>query len=143
MKTPSLAEMFKRLVRAESQSRAAKTVELFGWLILLESPVLLLAPNWGMALLHMPTLVEQAENAFRLIGLLIGGLGMLYVIAGRLNATGFVFGSLLDRPLVPPVMLVLWYLGIVPGALAMIFAIQDGGSFLWTLSAWRADRRAE
>ena len=55
---------------------------------------------------------------------------------------GFVFASLLDRPLVPPTMLVLWLAGIIPGTLALAFALIDGSSFLWTLSAWRAEARA-
>jgi hypothetical protein len=71
---------------------------------------------------------------------LVSGLGMLYVVGGRLNAVGFMFGSLLDRPLVPPLMLVLWWLGILPGPLALIFSIQDFGSFLWTLFTWKAER---
>ena len=86
-------------------------------------------------------LAEQAANYFRLVALLIGGLGMLYIVSGRLNAEGFVFASLLDRPLVPLVMAVLWYLEIIPGPLALLFAIQDFGSFLWTLTAWRAEHR--
>jgi hypothetical protein len=53
-----------------------------------------------------------------------------------------VFASLLDRPLVPPTMLVLWLAGIIPGTLALAFAFDDGSSFLWTLSAWRAEARA-
>jgi hypothetical protein len=68
---------------------------------------------------------------------------MLYVVSGRLNAEGFVFASLLDRPLVPGIMAVLWWLGFVPGPLALAFSIQDFASFLWTLSAWRrAEREA-
>ena len=50
-------------------------------------------------------------------------------------------GRRLDRPLVPIAMAVLWYLNIIPGSLALIFAIQDFGSFLWTLSTWRSESR--
>jgi hypothetical protein len=64
---------------------------------------------------------------------------MLYIVSGRLNAEGFVFASMLDRPLVPFAMAILWYLEIVPGPLALIFSIQDFGSFLWTLFTWRAE----
>lgn len=64
---------------------------------------------------------------------------MLYVISGRLDAEGFVFASLLDRPLVPPLMGVLWFSGIIPGPLALAFSIQDFGSFLWTYVAWRSE----
>ena len=114
---------------------------MFGWLIFVESVILMLAPHFAAELLHLPALVPQGANYLRLVALLVGGVGMLYIVSGRLNAEGFVFASLLDRPLVPPVMAVLWYLGIIPGPLALLFAVQDFGSFLWTLSAWRAESR--
>lgn len=139
--TPTFREMFGRLLRADGQGRPAKTVEQFGWLVLVEGGALLLAPHFVAALLHLPPLVEQGANYFRLVGLLAGGVGMLYVVSGRLNAHGFVFASLLDRPLVPPAMAVLWYLGIIPGPLALIFSVQDFTGFLWTLAAWRAEPR--
>ena len=138
---PSLTKMFRRLLKAEGQTRAAKSVEVFGWLIFVESVILMLAPHFVAELLHLPALVPQGANYLRLVALLVGGVGMLYIVSGRLNAEGFVFASLLDRPLVPPVMAVLWYLGIIPGPLALLFAVQDFGSFLWTLSAWRAESR--
>jgi hypothetical protein len=142
MALPSFGEMFGRLVSAEGQGRAAWTVEMFGWLCLAEGATMLFAPHFVATVLHLPPLGDQAANYFRLAGLLVGGLGMLYVASGRLNAVGFVFASLLDRPLVPPTMLVLWLVGIVPGPLALAFALIDGSSFLWTLSAWRSESRA-
>ena len=142
MKTFSFSAMLGRGLRGQHQSRTAKTVELFGWLILIEGPVFLLFPNFVASVLHLPPLAEQGPNYFRLVGVLIGGLGMLYVVSGRLNAEGFLFASLLDRPLVPPLMAVLWHFGIVPGPLALAFAIQDFGSFLWTLLIWRSESRA-
>ena len=141
MKTFSFRDMLGRLLRAENQSRTARTVELFGWLIFIEGPMFLLFPNFVASVLHLPPLTEQGLDYFRLVGVLIGGLGMLYVVSGRVNAEGFLFASLLDRPLVPPLMAVLWYFGIVPGPLALAFAIQDFGSFLWTLLTWRAESR--
>lgn len=139
---PPFSVMFAQLLAATAQSRAAKTVELFGWLILLESMVLFVAPHFAASLLHLPDLSEQAANYVRLVGLLVGGLGMLYIVSGRMNAQGFVFASLLDRPLVPPVMAALWLVGMIPGTLALLFAVQDFGSFLWTLSTWRKEQRA-
>ncbi len=132
----TLKEMFCRLLKAEGQSRAAKTVELFGWLELFEGTVIVFAPNLVALLLHLPPFVEQGANYFRLVGLLISGLGILYIVSGRLNAQGFIFASLLDRPLVPIVMALLWYFNVLPGPLALAFAILDFGSFLWTLYAW-------
>lgn len=103
---------------------------------------MLLAPHFAASLLRLPPLADQAANYFRLVGLLTGGLGMLYVTSGRLNAQGFVFASLLDRPLVPFIMAVLWYCGVIPGALALAFAVQDFSSFVWTLVTWRKESRA-
>jgi hypothetical protein len=140
----SISLLYKRILRqliaAREQSRAAKTVEIFGWLILIEGSLVLLWPGFVAAVLHLPPLNQQAENYFRLIGLLVSGIGMLYVVSGRLNAQGFIFASLLDRPLVPFAMAILWYLDIVPWPLALVFSIQDFGSFLWTLSARQAER---
>jgi uncharacterized protein YjeT (DUF2065 family) len=139
MAMPSLAEMFGRLVRADEQQHAAKTVEIFGWVILVEGAALLFAPRAVASLLHIQPLADQAADYLRIIGLLASGVGMLYAVSGRLNALGFVFASLLDRPLVPPIMAILWYLGIVPASLALMFAVQDFAGFLWTLGAWRAE----
>src|SRR4249919_3211569 len=113
--------MFHRLITAEGQSRSAGPVEIFGWLILVEGASIVLLPQLAVGLLHLPLLVEQAENYFRLVGILVSGVGMLYVVSGRLNAEGFVFASMLDRPLVPIAMAILWYLEIIPGPLAVIF----------------------
>ena len=133
------AETFHRLVTARGQTRSAKSVEVFGWLILLEGALVVLFPHFVARILNLPPLVEQAANYFRLVGLLVSGVGMLYIASGRLNAAGFVFASMLDRPLVPFAMAVLWYFHIIPGPLALIFSLQDFGSFLWTLTTWRAE----
>ena len=133
--------MFRRLFTAKGQSRSARTVEIFGWLILVEGVSVVLLPQLAVGLLQLPLLVGQAENYFRLVGILVSGVGMLYVASGRLNAEGFVFASMLDRPLVPIAMAILWHLEIIPGSLALIFSIQDFGSFLWTLVTWRSEHR--
>ena len=137
----SAKEMFHQLFTAENRSRSAKTVETFGWLILVEGTIVLFFPQFAVSVLGIPALAVQSENYFRLVGLLVSGLGMLYIVSGRLNAEGFVFASMLDRPVVPFAMALLWHLEILPGALALIFSIQDFGSFLWTLFTWRAERR--
>jgi hypothetical protein len=133
--------MFRRLLTAEGQTRSAKTVEVFGWLIIVEGTIVLFAPHFSASILGIPPLTEQGENYYRLVGLLVSGLGMLYIASGRLSAEGFVFASMLDRPLVPIAMAILWFLAIIPGPLALIFSIQDFGSFLWTLFIWRAEHQ--
>jgi hypothetical protein len=113
--------MFRRLISAASQSRSAKTVKVFGRLILFEGTIVLFAPHFAISLLGIEPLTPQTTNYFRLAGLLVSGLGMLYIASGRLNAEGFVFASLLDRPVVPFTMAILWFLEILPGPLALIF----------------------
>ena len=141
MTTPTLSEMFGRLLRAEGQSRAALSVEYFGWLDLFLGVLILFAPNFMASLLNIPPLEVQGSNYLRLVGLLVSGLGTLYVVSGRLNSQKFAFASLLDRPLVPFVMAILYSKHILPGAVALAFSISDFGGFLWTLAAWRADAR--
>lgn len=141
MTTPPLSEMFRRLLKAEGQTRTARSVECFGWLDLVLGVVILMAPYWVASVLYLPALTVQGANYLRLAGLLVSGLGMLYIVSGRLNSQGFAFASLLDRPLVPVVMAVLWSQGIIPGPLAVAFSVADFGGFLWTLLAWRADVR--
>jgi Na+-driven multidrug efflux pump len=94
-------------------------------------------------LLGLPDFSASAATYFRLVGLLIAGLGLLYTVSGRLNAQGFVFASLLDRPIVPFVMLGLRYWGSCPAILVLAFGLQDFVSFLWTLWAWRRERKRE
>jgi uncharacterized protein YjeT (DUF2065 family) len=137
------AEMFRRLRAAPEQSRAAKTVELYGWLLLLEGGVILIFPHFVASLLRFAPLQPDASNLLRLAGVLVAGIGMLYTISGRLNAEGFVFASLLDRPVVPPVAGLLWYFGFLPGPLALLFALEDFSTWLWTLLTWRADMRRD
>jgi len=140
--TPPLSAMLLRvLLKTAGQTRAARTVEIFGWVDLCLGVLILTAPVFVASLLNLPTLSLQAANYVRLVGLLVSGLGMLYVVSGRLNARGFVFASLLDRPLVPVIMALLWFLDILPGPLALAFSISDFSGFLWTLYAWRTDAR--
>jgi len=131
--------MFKRIIDAPGQSGSARSVEIFGWVIFLEGVIILFCPDFVAKVLAFPEYQEQGRNFFRLAGLLVSGLGSLYIVSGRLNSKGFVFASLLDRPLVPPIMLVLWLLEILPGTLALAFVIQDGTGFIWTLVKWRQE----
>jgi hypothetical protein len=136
---PTLREMVGRLVVADGQTRAARSVEGFGWIELALGTLVLNAPRFASSLLRLPPLALQAENYSRLVGLLVSGLGLLYIVSGRLNSTEFAFASMIDRPLVPVVMAVLAWKDIVPIQLAIAFSISDFGSFLWTLFSWRRD----
>ena len=56
--------MFKRLLSASEQSSAAKTVEIYGWIIFLEGGLLLLFPDFMARLMHFGPLAVQAFGFF-------------------------------------------------------------------------------
>src|SRR6266480_616624 len=124
--------MFKRLLSAPEQSRAAKTVEIYGWIIFLEGGLLLLFPDFMARLMHFGPLTAQAfwvftfkrHAGFRLWDALFaewtsqcGGLCICHIDRSAIRRTDHA----------------LWYFGALPGPLALLFAIEDSASWLWTL----------
>ena len=140
MTTPvTFMDMLRRLLRADEQGRAAKTVEIYGWVVLIEGATCMIWPHLVATVLGIPPLEGQGVGYFRLAGVWVAGIGLLYVLSGRLNATGFVFSTLLDRPLVLPLLGVLWYFGMVAGTLALAAGLQDLLTCLWTWAVWRRE----
>jgi hypothetical protein len=135
-----LMEALRRIRRREGQQPSARTVEIFGWIVLAEGLVTAFAPYQVAGILQLGELTSQSAAFMRLVGMLLGGIGMLYILSGRANAQGFVVASLLDRPLVPVVMVIFWLPGWIPGQIALLFGVSDTLSFLWTLRAWRRER---
>ena len=92
MTTPvTFMDMLRRLLRADEQGRAAKTVEIYGWVVLIEGATCMIWPHLVATVLGIPPLEGQGVGYFRLAGVWVAGIGLLYVLSGRLNATGFVF----------------------------------------------------
>src|ERR1035437_2943072 len=139
MAVSALAAMLRRLLNPEARTRSARSVEYFGWLELGLGCTIMVGPNLVASLLQLPAVSALNAGYLRIVGVLVIALGMLYIVSGRLNAEGFVVASLLDRPLVPVIMFVLWANGILPAQVAVAFSISDFASFLWTALAWRAD----
>lgn len=139
MLIPALAAMFRHLLKPETSTRSSRSVEYFGWLELGLGWAILIAPHVSASILHLPAISDLDANYLRVVGVLVVALGVLYIVSGRMNAQGFVVASLLDRPLVPVIMAVLWSREILPGPVAIAFSISDFGSFLWTAFAWRMD----
>jgi hypothetical protein len=137
MLIPALAAMFRHLLKPETSTRSSRSVEYFGWLELGLGWAILIAPRVSASALQLPAISDLDANYLRVVGVLVVALGVLYIVSGRMNAQGFVVASLLDRPLVPVIMAVLWSKGILPGRVAIAFSISDFGSFLWTAFAWR------
>ncbi len=136
---PVLTNSLLRFLKPLRRTRAARSVEYFGWIDLVLGCLILIVPVSIAGLFRLPPLSMQDGNCLRVVGVLVATLGVLYVISGRLNAEGFVVASMLDRPLVPLIMALLWLRGVLPGPLAIAFSVSDFGGFLWTALAWRKD----
>ena len=54
--------MFRRLISAAGQSRSAKTVEVFGWLILFEGTIVLFAPHFSISALGIEPLTPTSHK---------------------------------------------------------------------------------
>jgi hypothetical protein len=81
MTTPvTFTEMLRRLLRAEGQGRAAKTVEIYGWVVLIEGAICMSMPQVVATVLGIPPLVDQGVDYFRLAGVWVAGIGLLYVL---------------------------------------------------------------
>ena len=79
----SFGEMFGKLLHATGQRRAAKTVEIYGWLIFAEGILIFLFSEHVALLLRFGPLDHDGLMFFRLAGLLVAGIGMLYFVGGQ------------------------------------------------------------
>ena len=139
MMNRTLSQTFQRLTRSGPLTLVSRSIEIFGWIDLALGLLILIAPRFTGALFHLPRLSPLDAGLIRVVGVLVTTIGALYIINGRFNSLGFAVASLLDRPLVPLIMAVLWHKRILPGPLAASFSIVDFGGFLATAFAWRAD----
>ena len=128
-----------RLIGPGPLTLVSRSIEIFGYVDLLLGLLILIAPRFTAAVFLLPLLSPLDTSLLRLVGVLVTTLGALYILNGRFNTLGFAVGSLFDRPLVPLIMVVLWYTHILPGPLAASFSIVDFSGFLVTVFAWRAD----
>jgi hypothetical protein len=68
----------------------------------------------------------------------VAGIGLLYLLSAA-SMHGFCFPTLLDQPLVLPLLGVLWYFGMVAGTIALVAGLQDLLTSLWTFMVWRQE----
>lgn len=123
----------------QSQSRAARSVELFGWFCLIAGLVTLVAPSFIESLLRLTTASHAGPNYLQLAGLLTGGIGMLFLVGGSLEADGVLLASQLARLFVAVVIVALCWRAQLPTNLSLALSLANLAGFLWTLLAWRKD----
>jgi len=65
MTTPvTFTKMLHRLLRAEGQGRAARTVEIYGWAVLIEGVASMISPHFVAKVLGIAPLAGQGWTIF-------------------------------------------------------------------------------
>jgi len=78
-----------------------------------------------MLLMMEPFQTPRETGLFRLFGLLAFFIGWLYVLAGRSESRPLILGTLVDRWLVPPIVMYLYVLGQLDLWFAVAFSVGD------------------
>ena len=112
-------------------TRAARSVNLFGWYLLVMGTALLVSPN---TLLGLFALGATTEVWIRVVGMLVVILGVYYRAAAAAELTPFFLVTVLARASVPVFFIVFVLAGWAEWPL-VLFGIVDGAGALWT---WRA-----
>jgi mono/diheme cytochrome c family protein len=124
------------------QSRAARSTEVFGWLMLAIGLVTLLLPGFSASLLGIAgSGFSPGANYLQLIGLLIGGLGMLFVVGASLDTGGFVTSAVCVQSIAPLLIALAWWMAGIPRRLALTFIVISLAGAFSTLWAARVDLR--
>jgi hypothetical protein len=114
-------------------SKVAISVFVFGWYILVNAIVLLMAPN---LMLSMLGLEPTREPWLRLLGLMTLALSVYYIQAAREEVTAFFRLTLWGRSIILVGTIVLAAAGLIPPVIVM-FGVIDGAGAAWTGAALR------
>jgi hypothetical protein len=118
-------------------SKAAISVFVFGWYILANAIVLLVAPNMMLGMLRLePT----REPWLRLLGLMTLALSVYYIQSAREELTGFFRLTMWGRAVILLGTIALAGAGLVPRVI-VIFGVVDAAGAVWTAAALRRPSR--
>lgn len=107
---------------------AARSVQVFGWYIVVLGLTILLVPN---ILLGLFGLEPTAEPWIRVVGTILIPLGAIYLVAAKSEATAVFRITVWNRYWILVAFVALWQFGIAPPQL-IIFAIVDVAGATWT-----------
>jgi mono/diheme cytochrome c family protein len=125
------------------QTRAARSAEVFGWLSIVIGSVTLLFPVFTASLLKISSAgFPLGANYLQLMGLLVGGLGMLFVVGASLDTGDFVTASVSVQMIAPLLIALAWWVAGIPRGVALAFIGSSLAGGFWTLLAARADIRS-
>lgn len=110
---------------------ASKTVMYFGFYLYLTAAQLLFAPNMLLGMLGVP---HTNEPWIRIVGVLVGCLGVYYHLMGRAGFELFARVTVFVRLGVLASFVLLWLAHIAPPQL-IVFGVIDALAAGWTFSA--------
>lgn len=100
-----------------------------------------LVPELVQSLLMMEPLQTPREaGLLRLFGLLAICIGWLYLLAGRAECRPVMLGTMIDRWLVPPVVMYLWAIGQLDLWFAVAFSGGDAVLAITAIALYRRSR---
>jgi hypothetical protein len=102
--------------------------------------IYLLPASALMRLFFLEHLTGYEPGLARAVGVGVAVIGWLYVMAGRTGAESFGLATVVDRMLIPVLLLPLWLLGMAPPGLILPFAILDPLLALGAYVIWRRER---
>lgn len=113
---------------------AARSVQVFGWYVVVLGLTTLLVPN---ILLGLFGLEPTTEPWIRVVGTLLLPLAAIYLVAARAEATAIFRITVWNRCWILVAFVAFWQLDIAPPQL-IVFAIVDVAGAAWT---WMSLRR--
>jgi hypothetical protein len=76
-------------------------------------------------LFFLGALTGREEGLLRAIGVLTAAVGWFYALGGRTRADSFGLATVVDRMLIPLLLVPRWLLGMAPPGLVLPFSILD------------------
>jgi hypothetical protein len=89
----------------------------------------------------LPPMSPFEQGLLRAIGMAAAVIGWFYVIGGRTRSDSFALATVVDRLLVPFVLVPLWLLGLGPPGLVFSFAILDPVLAIGAYAIWRGQEK--
>ena len=108
-----------------------------GYLYLAAGLALLVLPEGAHELLFRADLHGFERGFVRVVGLTVAIIGWFYVMGGRTGSTSFALATVVDRLLVPFVLVPLAVAEAVPALAVLPFAILDPVLAVGALVLWR------